>query len=89
MRFLLNTQELDILKNVDVRNVALDDLIDIRNVNIDSSKCVEERIIDFIRQIKNPYVFKVDDVAVKVNFNENGPTFQEKFQNFLKECIKK
>lgn len=85
----MNTQELDILKNVDVRNVALDDLIDIRNVNIDSSKCVEERIIDFIRQIKNPYVFKVDDVAVKVNFNENGPTFQEKFQNFLKECIKK
>ena len=84
----MNEQELDILKKVDVRNVALDDLVDIRNVKIDSTKCVEERIFDFIQQIKNPYVFKVGDIAVKVNYNENGPTFQEKFQNFLKDCIK-
>jgi len=84
----MNEQELDILKKVDVRNVVLDDLVDIRSVKIDSTKCVEERIFDFIQQIKNPYVFKVGDIAVKVNYNENGPTFQEKFQNFLKDCIK-
>ena len=84
----MNEQELDILKKVDIRNVALDDLVDIRSVKIDSTKCVEERIFDFIQQIKNPYVFKVGDIAVKVNYNENGPTFQEKFQNFLKDCIK-
>lgn len=88
MEFIMNEQELDILKKVDVRNVALDDLVDIRSVKIDSTKCVEERIFDFIQQIKNPYVFKVGDIAVKVNYKENGPTFQEKFQNFLKDCIK-
>lgn len=67
----------------------LEELVDIRNVEIDINKPVEEKIMDFIMQIKNPYFFKVGDVAVKVNFDNNGASFQEKFQNFLKSASKK
>lgn len=64
------------------------DLVDIKSIKINQSKPVQEKIIDFVRQIKNPYFFKVGDVAVKVNFNNDGASFEEKFQNYLKECVK-
>ena len=64
------------------------DLVDIKSIKINPSKPVPEKIIDFVRQIKNPYFFKVGDVAVKVNFNNDGASFEEKFQNYLKECVK-
>lgn len=64
------------------------DLVDIKSIKINQSKPVPEKIIDFVRQIKNPYFFKVGDVAVKVNFNNDGASFEEKFQNYLKECVK-
>ena len=83
----MQEEEFNIFKNIDIKDVALDELIDIRNIEIDESKCVEEKICDFIEQIKNPYIFKVDDIIVKVNFNNDGPTFQEKFQNYLKNYI--
>ena len=66
----------------------INDLVDIRNIKINVNKPIQEKIIDFVRQVKNPYLFKVGDVVVKVNFNNNGSTFQEKFENYLKECIK-
>lgn len=66
----------------------IDDLVDIRNIKINVNQPIQEKIVDFVRQVKNPYLFKVGDVVVKVNFNNNGSTFQEKFENYLKECIK-
>ena len=72
------------MKNVDVRTVDRNTLVDLNTVEIDMSKPVEERRKDFIRQVKNPYCFKVGDVAVKVSFTEDGSSFEERFQNMLR-----
>lgn len=44
---------------------------------------VTERILSFIDQLDNPYMFKVGDINVKVSYNENGPTLQESLENIL------
>ena len=72
------------MRNVDVRTVDRNTLVDLNTVEIDMSKPVEERRKDFIRQVKNPYCFKVGDVAVKVSFTEDGSSFEERFQNMLR-----
>lgn len=84
----MTKQDLEAKRNVDFMSVSIDDLVDIRTVKINPDKPIHEKVIDFIQQIQNPYIFKVGEIAVKVNFDENGPSFQEKFQNFLKDCIK-
>lgn len=73
---------------IDDIDFNIGDLVDIRNIKINVNQPIQEKIVDFVKQVKNPYLFKVGDVVVKVNFNNNGSTFQEKFENYLKECIK-
>lgn len=59
---------LEEMKNVDVRTVEKSTLVDIATVVIDPSLPPVERIVDYIRQIKNPYCYLDHGIAVKVSF---------------------
>ena len=80
---LISAEELRKMKDIDIRTVDKNQLIDLNSVVIDESKPVEERILSFIQQIRNPYCFRVGDVAVKVVYKENGPTFQQNLEDLL------
>ncbi|WP_144363378.1 DUF6870 family protein [Clostridium porci] len=71
------------MKDVDIRTVNRNELVDLNTVVIDENQSVEERLESFIEQIKNPYCFRVGDIAVKVVYKENGPTFQQNFEEML------
>ena len=43
---------------------------DLREVQIDASKPIPERVESFLTQVGNPYLFKVGDVTVKVNYKD-------------------
>lgn len=79
----LSKIDFEALKRVDVREVDLDTLVDIRDIKIDESLSREQRVADFIQQIKNPYCFRVGNVAVSVGFAENGATFEEQMGYYL------
>lgn len=65
------------------RQELLDSLVDIRDVKIDRSLPVEERMKSYVEQIKNPYMFKVGNTIVRVSYKEDGPSFQEVFNLML------
>lgn len=77
-------QDIDAMKNVDIRSVDKDTLIDLDSVQIDSSQPVQERVQSFLQQIQNPYCFRIGDVAVKVNYKKDGPSFQQNFEDVLR-----
>ena len=60
----LSEMDLQELKQVDVRTVNPDTLVDIKEIEIDRTLPKGERIQEFIRQIRNPYCFRVGKVAV-------------------------
>lgn len=62
-------------------------LVDISTVQIDQSKPKGVRIEEFLRQIKNPYLFKVGDVIVEVSFKKNGPTLQKAMESLVMENL--
>ena len=70
----LSKVDFEALRNVDIREVDPDTLVDIREVKIDQS---------FIRQVKNPYCFKVGKIAVSVGFATNGVTFEQQMGHYL------
>lgn len=72
------------MKNVDIRSVDKSSLVDLNCVQIDDSKSVEERVQSFLQQIHNPYCFRIGDVAVKVNYKSDGPSFQQNFEDLLR-----
>ena len=72
------------MKDVDIRSVDKDSLVDLDSVQIDSSQSVQERVRSFLQQIQNPYCFRIGDVAVKVNYKQDGPSFQQNFEDILR-----
>ncbi len=64
--------------------IQADELVDIRTVTVNNELPKEERIADFIRQIKNPYLFKCGKYTIKAVFSENGQTLE----NCVKSLIK-
>lgn len=76
-------QEIDIMKNVDIRAVDPAELVDIREIQINPRQSREERIRDFVRQVKNPYCFRVGGVAVKVSFTEGGATLEDRLESLM------
>lgn len=75
---------IDTLRSVDIRSVDKQSLVDLNSVLIDESKPVQERVLSFLQQIKNPYCFRIGDVAVKVNYKSDGPSFQQNFEDLLR-----
>lgn len=76
--------DVDTLKSVDIRKVDKSSLVDLNSVHIDESKPVQERVLSFLQQIQNPYCFRIGDVAVKVNYKSDGPSFQQNFEDLLR-----
>lgn len=61
----------------------LDSLVDIRDVKIDRTQPVEERMKSYVEQIKNPYLFKVGNTVVRVSYANTQETINDNFVNLL------
>lgn len=72
------------MKNVDVRTVDPDTLVDIMTIKIDENLPREERVAEFIRQVKNPYCFRVGKMVVKNVFSNNGVTLRDRFEQYVR-----
>ncbi len=58
-------------------------LVDIRDVNVDKNLSKQERITEFVRQIRNPYQFKCGNFIVTARFAKNGPTLEDCLQRIV------
>lgn len=72
------------MKNVDVRTVDPEELVDVRDVVIDRALPKDERIRSFIEQIRNPYCFKCGEVVVKMSFLETEVTLEDRMESYLR-----
>ena len=69
------------MQTTDQRAAAVGNvLVDIREVSVSKELSREERISEFIRQIKDPYCFKCGRFTVRASFAADGAT--------LEDCIK-
>ena len=71
------------MENERSRKELLDSLADIRDVRIDRSMSVEDRMKSYVEQIKNPYMFKVGNTVVRVSYANTQATINDNFVNLL------
>lgn len=64
-------EKLERCRNVNLDDVKLEDVDEISSIKIDRRKPSEERILDFLTKVKNPYIFKVNGKLVRIRFSEN------------------
>lgn len=65
---MFNSFDLKLMRNAAIADCSKDSLVDLRDVKINTDQSVPEKILNYFEQIKNPYLFKVGDVRVKVCF---------------------
>lgn len=82
--FMLTDEELDAMAAVDVRTVDINTLTDLRDIKIDTKLPVEEKLASFARQSNNVYVHRIGDYVVKVRFQKEGPSIDDKMEAYLK-----
>ena len=72
------------MAEVDIRTVDINELTDLREIEIDNSQPVEKKLAAFARQTKNVYVNRIGDYVVKVRFQESGATIDDKMAEYLR-----
>ncbi len=80
---MISSNKLEQYKAQKISDVKVEDLKDISSVCINQEKPVVERVLSFMGQIGNPYLFKVGDTPVKVSFTANAPTLQQSMKAIL------
>lgn len=82
------TKKQRVILDQDGNPVSFDDLADIRGVVIDASLPQAERTQSFIRQIKNPYLFRCEDMVIRASFPKNGVTITDLLKQYLLSASK-
>ena len=82
--FGLTDEELDAMASVDVRTVDINTLTDLRDIVIDTKLPVEKKLELFARQTNNVYVHRIEDYVVKGRFQEEGPSIDDKMEEYLR-----
>lgn len=77
-------EQIEAMQNVDVRTVDPDTLRDIRDVTVNADLPKRERILDFIRQIGNPYCYRHGKYVVKVSFTDTDVTLEDRMLSYIR-----
>lgn len=75
-------------KDIPINEINSDDVIDIKDIKIDRRKPSDERLLDFLNVVENPYVFKIKGRIVKVNFSDSDKTAEDCLTSVLKSLYK-
>ena len=77
-------EQIEAMQNVDIRTVDPDTLRDIRDVEVNTSLPKKERMLDFIRQIGNPYCYRHGKYVVKVSFTDTDVTLEDRMLSYIR-----
>ena len=66
--------------------VGYEDLIDLKDIKIDENKPITERMRDYLDQIKDPYLFRVGDIVVRVKF-AGEESLQTKIEEMMRSNL--
>lgn len=75
-------EQLQEMAQVDIRTVDPKELVDIESVKIRTDLPDEERVADYIRQIKNPYCYLYKGMVIKISFSG-----KRRLEDCMKDCL--
>jgi hypothetical protein len=80
-------QELEQMKAMDIREVDIESLTDIRDIQIDENLPVEERWEDYIRQVKNPYMVRMGNYVIKLCYSDGEATINDRMREYIARMV--
>lgn len=82
------SDKLERCRNISLDEVNIDEVDEITEIKIDKRKSSNERILDFLNKVKNPYIFKVNGKLVRIRFSETNKTADDCLTDVLKNLYR-
>ncbi len=82
------SEKLKRCREIPLDEVNPDDVDEITDIKIDKRKSSNERILDFLNKVKNPYIFKVKGRLVRIRFSDTDKTADDCLTNALKNLYR-
>lgn len=76
--------KLEEMKTIDIRTVDPKTLVDRKSIKVDKQLPRDQRLKQYIEQIKNPYCYLDGDVVVKVSFTDDDVTLEERIKAYIR-----
>lgn len=80
----ITDKELEAMEMMDVQTVDINTLTDIRDIKIDTNLPVEKKLALFAKQTNNLFVHRIGNYVVKVRYQKEGPTIDDKMEEYLR-----
>lgn len=75
-------------ENIPLSEININDVDEITDIKINKRKSSNDRILDFLNTVKNPYVFKHNGRLVRIGFADTNKTADECLTNVLKNLYR-
>ncbi len=79
----LTKGDLERMQAVDIETVNPEDLTDLNDIIIDTSKSVPEKLRQFAEQTDNLFVNRVGKYVVKVSYADTDVTINDKMKKYI------
>ena len=79
---------LEEMKNINPVTVNPDTLVDIATVEVDRSLSRAEQMKQFLKQIKNPYLYKCNGIIVKIAYANTSQTIEDCVEHYNRQRSK-
>ena len=80
---MISSDALARMRQQNIKEINKDDLVDIRSVVVDTSLPPEQRMMDYLEKIKNPYCFRCADAVVSIHFADKGNSLDSLLKNYF------
>ena len=80
---MITSKQLSILKNMELGDIDVPNLPAFKDISIDTSLPVPERVTHYLEQVENPYCFRFEDICVKIDFSNRPISLQQVLTDFL------
>lgn len=80
---MLNSSQLGDMSKITIDKIDKSTLVDITAVKIDDTLPEEERMKNYLLQIKNPYCFMCGKTPVRICFKEDGKELGDSLKQYF------
>ncbi len=80
---LIDREQLESMKSVDITMIDRQNLVDINKVTIDGHLHGAKKMANYLGQIQNPYCFRCGDTPIKIRFMAESKTLTQSLGNYF------
>lgn len=77
-----DSEEGRVVRNADIMQADRAGLVDIRDVHIDRTRPVEERIREYTKQVSDPLLVKCGDYVIKFGYADTEKSLEDRMMEY-------